>query len=178
MANLVEPNDFIYYSTLTVIYRAQTFSNKTIEVNSKCYEAAKLSLTTHLRCHEKLCSQHMDKRLDYVNWFLLYPAFTPFIVVFIHTTSIFHPSSTNPSTSSSSFTKPATSTTTSDLALLHAVVRSLSDLRTVSPGATRLHDICAALLAVADILSEAHNGPKAEDIDGTGRTDHGGLSAI
>jgi len=30
---------------------------------------------------------------------------------------------------------------------------------------------------VADILSEAHNGPKAEDIDGTGRTDHGGLSA-
>jgi len=68
MASLIEPNDFIYYSTLTVIYRAQTFSNKTMEVNSKCYEAAKLSLQTHLRCHEKLCSQHMDKRLDYVNW--------------------------------------------------------------------------------------------------------------
>jgi len=36
-----------------------------MEVNSKCCEAAKLSLQTHLKCHEKLCGQHMDKRLDY-----------------------------------------------------------------------------------------------------------------
>jgi len=179
MASLVEPNDFIYYSTLTVIYRAQTFSNKTMEVNSKCYEAAKLSLTTHLRCHEKLCSQHMDKRLDYVNWFLLYPAFTPFIVVFIHTTSAYHPlPSSTASSTTSTVTSPSTTTaSSSDLALLHAVVRSLSDLRTLSPGATRLHDICAALLAVADILSEAHNLPKAENASEPARLEHGGVSA-
>jgi len=108
--------------------------------------------------------------------FLLYPAFTPFIVVFIHTTSAFHPTPTAPSTDPST-SRTTTTTTSSDLALLHAVVRSLSDLRTVSPGATRLHDICAALLAVADILSESHNGPKAEYAGEPGRTDHGGDGA-
>jgi hypothetical protein len=113
--------------------------------------------------------------------FLLYPAFTPFIVVFIHTTSAFHhhPTTTAPSTSPS-FIAPSTTTnasTTADLALLHAVVNSLADLRTVSNGATRLHDICAALLAVADILSEAHNGHKAQNSIENGTVEYSGISA-
>jgi hypothetical protein len=62
------------------------------------------------------------------NRILLYPSFTPFTVVFIHAI--------------------ATSNTT-ELDLLQETVHSLDHIKSLSPAAKRLHDVCAAFAKVA-----------------------------
>ena len=62
-----ESDDFITYSTLTVIYRAETFSNPMMQVTPKCYEAAKLSLQANLASYHH-ANEHPAGLKDYVNW--------------------------------------------------------------------------------------------------------------
>jgi hypothetical protein len=123
-----------------------------MEVSPKCYDAAKMSLQTNIRCHAQFNGEDVFwKKIDYVNWsvmsqsivdqsinqyyrFLLYPAFTPFVVMFIHAIATY---------------------STEDIQLLRDTVRTLHDLRDISQGARRLYSICKALLDTVEVLSKS-----------------------
>ncbi|KAI4743747.1 hypothetical protein E4T50_05859 [Aureobasidium sp. EXF-12298] len=122
--------DFVCYSVLTVIYRAQPSTSNTTEISPRCYEAARLGLENHLRCFAQFRDRSVPQQAEYPNEdrILLYPSFTPFTVVFIHAI--------------------ATSNTT-ELKLLQETVHSLDHIKSLSPAAKRLHDVCAAFAKVA-----------------------------
>ncbi|KAL6235262.1 hypothetical protein BDW75DRAFT_240316 [Aspergillus navahoensis] len=128
--------DFIAYSVLTVIYRAQTQTQgqprpSTLAISSQCYEAACLALHSHLKTITYFRDRKAHKQAEYVNSILLYPSFTPFIIVFTHAI--------------------ATSSTT-DLRLLQETVRSLDLIKGVSRGSAHLHSICASFARAAQVL--------------------------
>ncbi|KAI4726306.1 hypothetical protein E4T49_05947 [Aureobasidium sp. EXF-10728] len=120
--------DFVCYSVLTVIYRAQPLTSSTTEISPRCYEAARLGLENHLRCFAQFRDRSVPQQAEYVNWILLYPSFTPFTVVFIHAIA---------------------TSDTDELRLLQETVYSLNHIKFLSPAAKRLHDVCAAFANVA-----------------------------
>ncbi|KAL4985588.1 fungal-specific transcription factor domain-containing protein [Aspergillus falconensis] len=132
--------DFIAYSVLTVIYRAQTQTQpqcqdqhraSAMAISSQCYEAASLALHSHLKAITYFRDRKAHKQAEYVNSILLYPSFTPFIIVFTHAI--------------------ATSSTT-DLRLLQETVHSLDLIKGVSRGSAHLHSICASFARAAQVL--------------------------
>ncbi|KAI5245615.1 hypothetical protein E4T42_06696 [Aureobasidium subglaciale] len=128
LLGMAQAADFVCYSVLTIIYRAQPLTSSTTEISPKCYEAARLALDNHLRCFANFSNRSVDQQAEYVNWILLYPSFTPFTVVFIHAIA---------------------TTDTEELQLLQETVRSLEHVSVLSPAARRLHDVCAAFGKVA-----------------------------
>ncbi|KAL4865007.1 hypothetical protein BDV12DRAFT_156654 [Aspergillus spectabilis] len=126
--------DFIAYSVLTVIYRAQTRARDAMAVSSQCYEAASMALHSHLNCIMYFRDRKAHKQAEYVNSILLYPSFTPFIIVFTHA---------------------ITTANTSDLSLLQETVRSLELIQSVSRGSMHLYMICDALAKTARVLVES-----------------------
>ncbi|KAL4955786.1 fungal-specific transcription factor domain-containing protein [Aspergillus filifer] len=125
--------DFIAYSVLTVIYRAQTRAADAMAVSSQCYEAASMALHSHLKCITYFRDREKHKLREYVNSILLYPSFTPFIIVFTHA---------------------ITTTSPSDLHLLLETVNSLELIKGVSRGSAHLHSICASFARTAQVLVE------------------------
>ncbi|KAL5360472.1 fungal-specific transcription factor domain-containing protein [Aspergillus floccosus] len=59
--------DFIAYSVLTVIYRAQTRPRDATAISSQCYEAAALALHSHLKCFTYFRDRQTHKQTEYVN---------------------------------------------------------------------------------------------------------------
>ncbi|KAH0367723.1 putative C6 transcription factor, partial [Aureobasidium melanogenum] len=123
LIGMAQAADFVCYSVLTVIYRAQPLTSSTTEISPRCYEAARLGLENHLRCFAQFRNRSVLQQAEYVNWILLYPSFTPFTVVFIHAIA---------------------TSNTSDLRLLQETVSSLDHVKLLSPAAKRLHDVCFA----------------------------------
>lgn len=66
--------DFIAYSVMTVIYRAQSRPTDTMAVSSQCYEAARLALDSHLKCFDFFRGRQTHKKMEYVHWFALSPS--------------------------------------------------------------------------------------------------------
>ncbi|PGH00571.1 hypothetical protein AJ79_08174 [Helicocarpus griseus UAMH5409] len=128
--------EFITYSVLTVIYRAQTSPN-VMTISSKCLEAAKLGLQSHLRCFPYFRERNSYKQAEYVNWILLYPSFTPFIIVFTHAIA---------------------TTDLGELSLLHETVGSLELVKSLSRGSNHLYEICRAFLTIAQALIDSQQG--------------------
>ncbi|KAH3072692.1 hypothetical protein KXV27_000035 [Aspergillus fumigatus] len=126
--------DFITHSVMTVILRAQTRSSNAMAITSQCYEAAVRALQSHLECFTYFRNRKTHKQTEYVNWILLYPSFTPFVIVFIHA---------------------ITTASTFDLALLQDTVQSLQLFKGLSPGSDRLYTICAAFSRTAQILVDS-----------------------
>ncbi len=126
--------DFIAYSVLTVIYRAQTRAADAMAVSSECYEAASMALHSHLKCITYFRDRKAHKQAEYVNSILLYPSFTPFIIVFTHA---------------------ITTTNTADLHLLQETVKSLELIKGVSRGSLHLHAICASFARAAQVLVDS-----------------------
>lgn len=126
--------DFIAYSVLTVIYRAQTRAADAMAVSSECYEAASMALHSHLKCITYFRDRKAHKQAEYVNSILLYPSFTPFIIVFTHA---------------------ITTTNSADLHLLQETVRSLELIKGVSRGSLHLHAICASFAKAAQVLVDS-----------------------
>ncbi|TIA06065.1 hypothetical protein D6C81_10082 [Aureobasidium pullulans] len=120
--------DFVCYSVLTVIHRAQSLTTTATEISPKCYEAARLGLENHLKCFAQFRNRSVPQQAEYVNWILLYPSFTPFTVIFIHAIATSAPS---------------------ELQLLQETVAALNHVKALSPAARRLHDVCAAFTQVA-----------------------------
>ncbi|KAF4259427.1 hypothetical protein CNMCM8812_005873 [Aspergillus fumigatus] len=126
--------DFITHSVMTVILRAQTRSSNAMAITSQCYEAAVRALQSHLECFTYFRNRKTHKQTEYVNWILLYPSFTPFVIVFIHA---------------------ITTASTFDLALLQDTVQSLQLFKGLSRGSDRLYTICAAFSRTAQILVDS-----------------------
>ncbi|OJJ50225.1 hypothetical protein ASPZODRAFT_58444 [Penicilliopsis zonata CBS 506.65] len=126
--------DFITYSVLTVIYRAQTLPTNATAITSKCVEAATLALESHLKCFAIFRTRESHKQAEYVKWILLYPSFTPFVIIFTHAIA----------TSSAR-----------DFALLQETVSSLELCKNLSQGSARLYEICKAFLNTARVLIES-----------------------
>ncbi|KAL4925689.1 transcription factor domain-containing protein [Aspergillus undulatus] len=141
--------DFIAYSVMTVIYRAQTRAADAMAVSSQCYEAASMALHSHLKCITYFRDREKHKLREYVNSILLYPSFTPFIIVFTHA---------------------ITTTSTADLALLLETVRSLELIKGVSRGSEHLHSICASFAKTAQVLVETR-----QTLTGLAQNDDGSL---
>ncbi|OJD36814.1 c6 transcription factor [Diplodia corticola] len=129
--SMVHAADFIAYTVLTTIYRAQTSTGTGTEISSKCFETARLGLQAHLKCFESFQSSSMLEQIDYVTWILLYPTFTPFVVVFTHAIATM---------------------STEDLRLLQETTGTLDQAKHVSEGAQRLYDVCKAFTDAAEIL--------------------------
>ncbi|KAL3464789.1 fungal-specific transcription factor domain-containing protein [Aspergillus heterothallicus] len=126
--------DFIAYSVLTVIYRAQTRARDAMAVSSQCYEAASMALHSHLKCFTYFRDRQAHKQAEYVNSILLYPSFTPFVIVFTHA---------------------ITTASVSDLTLLRETVRSLDLIKNVSRGSIHLYTICEAFAKTAQVLVDS-----------------------
>ncbi|KAK1145234.1 hypothetical protein N8T08_004387 [Aspergillus melleus] len=126
--------DFIAYSVMTVIYRAQSRPTDAMAVSSQCYEAARLALDSHLKCFGFFRGRQTHKQMEYVNWILLYPSFAPFVIVFTHAI--------------------ATSSST-DLSLLQDTVKSLDLIKGLSRGSMHLFAICEAFAKTAQVLVDA-----------------------
>ncbi|KAH7010958.1 fungal-specific transcription factor domain-containing protein [Macrophomina phaseolina] len=129
--SMVHAADFTAYSVLTTIYRAQTSTRTGTEISSKCFEVARLGLQSHLRCFEAFTKSTKSQQLDYVTWILLYPSFTPFVVVFTHAVATM---------------------STEDLKLLQETVGTLDQAKHISEGAQRLYDVCKAFVDAAEVL--------------------------
>ncbi|KAE8153780.1 hypothetical protein BDV25DRAFT_168297 [Aspergillus avenaceus] len=126
--------DFIAYSVLTVIYRAETRPQKAMAISSRCYEAATLALHSHLKCFNYFRGRQTHKQMEYVHWILLYPSFAPFIIVFTHA---------------------ITTANITDLALLQDTVKSLDLIKGLSRGSRHLYTICEAFARAAQVLVDS-----------------------
>ncbi|KAF5864555.1 hypothetical protein ETB97_007387 [Aspergillus alliaceus] len=126
--------DFITYSVLTVIYRAETRPRNAMAISSRCYEAATLALHSHLKCFTYFRGRQTHKQIEYVHWILLYPSFAPFVIVFTHA---------------------ITTANNADLTLLQETVKSLDLIKGLSRGSTHLYTICEAFARAAQVLVES-----------------------
>lgn len=59
--------DFIAYSVLTVIYRAQTLPANAMTITTKCLETAKLALRSHLKAFAHFRNRRTHKKAEYAN---------------------------------------------------------------------------------------------------------------
>lgn len=120
-------------------------------VSTKCFNAATLALQSHLKCFAYFRDRKIHKQAEYVNWsvysqtksqvlltdycrILLYPSFTPFVIVFTHAITTASPD---------------------DLVLLHETVNSLELIKGLSRGSTRLYEICTAFVKTAQALADS-----------------------
>ncbi|KAL2359088.1 hypothetical protein RJZ56_008078 [Blastomyces dermatitidis] len=136
--------EFITYSVLTVIYRAQMSPNA-MSISSKCLEAAKLGLQSHLKCFSYFSERKSHKQAEYVTWILLYPSFTPFVIVFTHAIA---------------------AGDLEELSLLKETVGSLELVKDLSRGSQHLYEICKAFLTIAQSLIDSQltlNGLEHQD---------------
>ncbi|EKG15372.1 Transcription factor fungi [Macrophomina phaseolina MS6] len=131
LSSMVHAADFIAYAVMTTIYRAQTSTGSGTEISSKCFEVARLALEAHLKCFESFTKSTLMQQIDYVTWILLYPSFTPFVVVFTHAIATM---------------------SVEDLGLLQETVGTLDQAKHISEGARRLHDVCKAFADAASVL--------------------------
>ncbi|RYN70811.1 hypothetical protein AA0117_g10109 [Alternaria alternata] len=126
-----ESADFIVYAVLSVVYRAETRFYDTVEISSRCYDASRKSLESHLQCSIGLRTCSIYQKIGYVKNTLLIPSFTPYLVVFTHAIA---------------------TANDRDLKLLEDTVESLAYFQDCSPGSSRLYFICKSFLNTAETL--------------------------
>lgn len=143
----------MYYSTFTSLLRAPTTSGmEGTEISSQCFQVARLSLQSHLRCFNNYQTSGFLSDANYANWYaivfhklhfctncypcrvLLFSSFTPFIVIFLHAIA---------------------ASSLDDLQLLEDVVESLQKVQQVSRSSESLYQICSTFAQIARGLVEA-----------------------
>ncbi|PGH27803.1 hypothetical protein AJ80_00591 [Polytolypa hystricis UAMH7299] len=141
--------DFIAYSVLAVIYRAQTLPANEMTITNKCLETARLALRSHLDAFSHFRNRQTHKQAEYAKWILLYPSFTPFIIV---------------------FTNAIATANAADFTLLQETVSSLKLIKGLSHGSSRLYEICKAFLNTAQVLLDSR-----QTLTGLEQVDDGSL---
>ncbi|GAW16092.1 hypothetical protein ANO14919_055150 [Xylariales sp. No.14919] len=126
--------DIMYYSTLTCLLRASAISSTGGEISSRCFEAARLSLKSHICSFSKYHSSDILSDADFANWVLHNSSFTPFIVLFLHAIA---------------------TRSIADLDLLDEVVQTLQSTRQAGKSFERLYELCATFARLARHLVEA-----------------------
>jgi hypothetical protein len=64
--------DLSFYSTLTTMLRASFTARIGGEIETRCLEAARLSLNSHLRCFSDYQQSSRFSVADYANWFVFF----------------------------------------------------------------------------------------------------------
>ncbi|KAF5267249.1 hypothetical protein FOXYS1_1882 [Fusarium oxysporum] len=145
----MESADFVSYAVLTVVYRAERGFANSVEISSRCYDAAKRSLESHLKCCTSLEPRSIYQQIDYVKNTLLYPSFTPYLIV---------------------FTQAIAKTDNVDFVLLQDTVNSLARLQDLSPGSRRLYHVCRSFLNTAEVIMRSR-----KSVDGLEQHEDGSL---
>ncbi|KAH7120555.1 hypothetical protein EDB81DRAFT_814401 [Dactylonectria macrodidyma] len=125
--------DIMYYSTLTSLLRASTTSGIGAEISFPCFDTARLSLQSHLRCFSGYQTTEMLSDTDFANWVLHNSSFSPFLVIFLHAIA---------------------ATSVEDVQLLDEVVETLRKVRGASSSSERLYLICATFARIAGRMVE------------------------
>lgn len=125
--------DIMYYSTLTSLLRASTTSGVGAEISSPCFQAARSSLQSHLRCFSGYQITEIVSDKDFADWVLHNSSFNPFLVIFLHAIA---------------------ATSLEDVQLLDEVVETLRKVRGASNSSERLYLICATFARIAGRMVE------------------------
>ncbi|KAF4968347.1 hypothetical protein FSARC_4293 [Fusarium sarcochroum] len=128
--------DIMYYSTLTSLLRAPAMPGVGTDMTSQCFQAARLSLQSHLRAFSGYGGAKMFSKADYIDWALHNSSFTPFVVIFLHSIA---------------------SSSLEDVELLEKVVDTFRSAREIHAGAEKLYQICATFSRLARRMVEARN---------------------
>ncbi|BCS02993.1 uncharacterized protein AKAW2_61257A [Aspergillus luchuensis] len=126
--------DISFYSTLTMLLHASSTTGEELQINSRCFNAARNSLLAHLNSFPQYQSSKLLSDGEYFNWILLFSSLTPFLVVFLHAIS---------------------AKDIQSIELLTQVIRSFETFRKVSQGAERLYQICATFTNIAEKLLQS-----------------------
>ncbi|KAI0468819.1 hypothetical protein F4859DRAFT_488915 [Xylaria cf. heliscus] len=126
--------DIMYYSTLTCLLRASATPLHGGEISSQCFQAARLSLKSHLCCFSKYTSSPYLSDEDFASWVLHTSSFTPFIVLFLHAIA---------------------TSSVDDLDLLDEVVLTLRSAPKAGKPFERLFELCSTFARLARRLVEA-----------------------
>ncbi|KAM3420829.1 hypothetical protein BST61_g4070 [Cercospora zeina] len=134
-----ETNHVAYYSLLTTIHRGTHATNTSAgSITQACYDAAQKCLHAHLAIIEQVrVFRGGQLTQNYLTWALQYGAFTPLIVVFLH--------------SISNLDDP-------DLILLQRFHDSLLDVPDMTEGTRKLRTTCAIFISVAKAYVESRPG--------------------
>ncbi|KAF2210030.1 hypothetical protein CERZMDRAFT_69594 [Cercospora zeae-maydis SCOH1-5] len=134
-----ETNHVAYYSLLTTLHRG-TYASSTSagSITQACYDAAQKCLHAHLAIIEQVrVFRGGQLTQNYLTWALQYGAFTPLIVVFLHSIS---------------------NLDDQDLTLLQRFHDSLLDVPDMTEGTRKLRTTCAIFISVAKAYVESRPG--------------------
>ncbi|CAK1362563.1 hypothetical protein CB0940_05225 [Cercospora beticola] len=134
-----DTNHVAYYSLLTTLHRG-TYATSTSPgiITHACYDAARKCLQAHLAIIEQVrLFRGGQLTQNYLTWALQYGAFTPLIVVFLHSLSDLDEQ---------------------DLALLQRFHDSLLDVPKMTEGTRKLRTTCAIFISVAKVYVESRPG--------------------
>ncbi|KAI7761156.1 hypothetical protein LZL87_001971 [Fusarium oxysporum] len=128
--------DIMYYSTLTILLRAPAMPGVGTDMTSQCFQAARLSLQSHLRAFSGYGGDKMLSKADYIDWALHNSSFTPFVVIFLHSIA---------------------ASSLEDVDLLEQVVTTFRSARDINIGAEKLYQICSTFARLARRMVESRN---------------------
>ncbi|SCN83245.1 uncharacterized protein FFB20_07710 [Fusarium fujikuroi] len=128
--------DIMYYSTLTILLRAPAMPGVGTDMTSQCFQAARLSLQSHLRAFSGYGGDKMLSKADYIDWALHNSSFTPFVVIFLHSIA---------------------ASSLEDVELLEQVVTTFRSARDINIGAEKLYQICSTFSRLARRMVESRN---------------------
>ncbi|KAH8157903.1 hypothetical protein CIB48_g10351 [Xylaria polymorpha] len=126
--------NIMYYSTLTCLLRASATPSPGGEISAQCFQAARLSLKSHLDSFSRYTSSSILSDADFANWVLHTSSFTPFIVLFLHAVA---------------------TSSVDDLDLLDEVVQTLRRTRQAGKPFERLYELCSTFARLARRMVEA-----------------------
>ncbi|KAF5583187.1 transcriptional regulatory [Fusarium pseudoanthophilum] len=128
--------DIMYYSTLTILLRAPAMPGVGTDMTSQCFQAARLSLQSHLLAFSGYGGDKMLSKADYIDWALHNSSFTPFVVIFLHSIA---------------------ASSLEDVELLEQVVTTFRSARDINIGAEKLYQICSTFARLARRMVESRN---------------------
>ncbi|KAF4438416.1 hypothetical protein F53441_12804 [Fusarium austroafricanum] len=128
--------DIMYYSTLTILLRAPAMPGVSSDMTSECFQAARLSLQSHLLAFSGYGGDRMLSKADYIDWALHNASFTPFVVIFLHSIA---------------------ASSREDVDILEQVVNTFRSAREINAGAEKLYQICSTFARLARRMVESQN---------------------
>ncbi|KAK2606299.1 hypothetical protein QQS21_003347 [Conoideocrella luteorostrata] len=136
------PINVIYWSVLTLTYRASTTSSTIEELPESCFSAARKGLETHLSLYPEFQAGGPGAIKLYAIWILIHSSFAPYIMTFVH--CIVYGSK-------------------DDLDLLGRVLETLDEIATVSGPCQRQISVCRALHRTAKASIESNGIASVQD---------------
>ena len=126
--------DVVYYSTLTLVYRALSPPKTTDAIVEPCFDSARSSLRAHISLHARYAELGPEPLAYYSVWVHIFSSFTPFLVTFHHC---------------------ITELDLDDLKLLKASLDVLEQTKGLVSSCQRVFDYCSRLYGIAETACTA-----------------------